>query len=75
LDDIYSDRYVVSIDHIEIGNVLAITYEDSSIAFFDPKTMVSFNGIDDTNTVTSMAQAGFYYPLDASGLHSFNICP
>ncbi|KKA16860.1 hypothetical protein T310_9474, partial [Rasamsonia emersonii CBS 393.64] len=69
LEDIYSDRYVVSVDHLEFGNVLAVTYDDSSISFFDPKTMVSFNGVDDTNTVTSMAQAGFHYPLDASGVH------
>jgi len=45
-----------------------VTYDDSSIVFYDPKTMASFNGVDDTNTVTSMAQAGFHYPLDASGL-------
>jgi mediator of RNA polymerase II transcription subunit 16 len=62
---------VISIDHIELGNVLAITYDDSSIAFYDPRAMASFNGIDDTNTVTSLAQAGFHYPLDASGLRPF----
>jgi mediator of RNA polymerase II transcription subunit 16 len=70
LDDIYSDRYIISIDHIEFGNVLAVTYDDSSISFFEPKTMVKFNGVDDTNTVTSMVQAGFQFPLDASGSQS-----
>lgn len=70
LEDLYSERSVVSVDHIEFGNVLAVTYDDSSIAFLDPKTMVSFNGVDDTNTVTSMAQAGFHYPLEASGMSS-----
>lgn len=54
-------------DHTEYGNVLSVTYDDSSIAFYDPKTMTNFNGVDDTNTVTSMAQAGFHFPLDASG--------
>jgi mediator of RNA polymerase II transcription subunit 16, fungi type len=63
---------VISIDHTEYGNVLAITFDDSSISFHDPKTMVSFTGIDDANTVTSMAQAGFHYPLDASG---WSLCP
>ena len=53
---------------MEFGNVLAVTYDDSSIAFLDPKTMVSFNSVDGTNTVTSMAQAGFHYPLDTSGM-------
>ncbi|KAN0067719.1 Mediator complex, subunit Med16 [Elaphomyces granulatus] len=67
--DIYFERFVISIDHTEYGNVLAITFDDSSISFHDPKTMVSFTGIDDANTVTSMAQAGFHYPLDASAFH------
>ncbi|KAL2817830.1 mediator complex, subunit Med16 [Aspergillus granulosus] len=69
LEDITSDRHVVSVDQTEYGNVLAISYDDSSIAFYDPKTMALFNGVDDTNTVTSLAQAGFHYPLDSSGLH------
>lgn len=68
LDDVYSDRYIVSVDHTEYGNVLAVTYDDSSIAFYDPKTMINFNGVDDTNTVISMAQSGFHFPLDASGM-------
>ncbi|KAH8697294.1 putative RNA polymerase II mediator complex subunit Sin4 [Talaromyces proteolyticus] len=71
LDDISSDRYVVSVDQIEFGNVLAVTYDDSSVSFFDPRTMTSFIGMDDPNTVTSMSQAGFRYPLDVpAGLHT-----
>ncbi|PWY81960.1 mediator of RNA polymerase II transcription subunit 16 [Aspergillus heteromorphus CBS 117.55] len=69
LDDICSDRYVISVDHMEYGNVLAITYDDSSVAFYDPKTMAVFNGIDDGNTVTSLAQAGFHYTPDTTGQH------
>ncbi|OJK00380.1 hypothetical protein ASPACDRAFT_1868972 [Aspergillus aculeatus ATCC 16872] len=69
LDDIFCDRYVVSIDHIEYANVLAVTYDDSSISFYDPKTMAAFNGVDDANTVTSLAQAGFHYSPDTPGLH------
>lgn len=61
------DRYIVSVDQIESGNVLAVTYDDSSISFFNSKTMTSFIGTEDPNTVTSMAQAGFHYPLDVSG--------
>ncbi|KAI9368032.1 mediator complex, subunit Med16 [Aspergillus egyptiacus] len=68
-DDITSDRHVISVEQTEYGNVLAITYDDSSVAFYDPKTMTLFDGIDDTNTVTSLAQAGFHYPLETSGLH------
>jgi mediator of RNA polymerase II transcription subunit 16 len=67
LDDITSDRHVISVDQTEYGNVLAISYDDSSIAFYDPKTMAIFNGVDDANIVTSLAQAGFHYPLDSSG--------
>jgi mediator of RNA polymerase II transcription subunit 16, fungi type len=62
---------VVSIDHVEFGNVLAISHDDSSVSFFDPKTMSTFSESHDVNTVTSMAQAGFRFPLDAPGL---NIC-
>ncbi|KAL4976798.1 mediator of RNA polymerase II transcription subunit 16 [Aspergillus desertorum] len=69
LDDITSDRHVISVDQTEYGNVLAVSYDDSSIAFYDPKTMAAFDGIDDANTVTSLAQAGFQYPLEPSALH------
>ena len=62
---------MVSIDHVEFGNVLAITHDDSSVSLFDPKTMSTFSEAPEVNTVTSMAQAGFRYPLDAPGL---NIC-
>lgn len=71
LDDIFCDRYVVSIDHIEYANVLAVTYDDSSISFYDPKTMAAFNGVDDANTVTSLAQAGFHYSPNTPGQYSF----
>lgn len=67
LDDIYCDKHVVSIDQIEYGNVLAVTYDDSSVIFHDPKTMAIFNGIEDTNSVSSLAQSGFHYPPHASG--------
>lgn len=67
LDDITSERHVISVDQTEYGNVLAVSYDDSSIAFYDPKTMAAFDGIDDANTVTSLAQAGFHYPLEPSG--------
>ncbi|KAL4879567.1 mediator of RNA polymerase II transcription subunit 16 [Aspergillus karnatakaensis] len=69
LDDITSDRHVISVDQTEYGNALAVSYDDSSITFYDPKTMSVFDGIDDANTVTSLAQAGFNYPLESSGLH------
>lgn len=70
LDDVVSDRHVISIDQTEYGNVLAVSYDDSSITFYDPKTMTVFDGVDDANTVTSLAQAGYHYPLDPSGSSS-----
>ncbi|KAI9041628.1 mediator of RNA polymerase II transcription subunit 16 [Aspergillus affinis] len=69
LEDIPCDKYVISIDQTEFGNVLAITYDDSTITFYDPKTMAILNGNDDANTVTSLAQAGFNYPPDTPGLY------
>lgn len=47
---------------------LAITHDDSSIAFYDSRTMAVYNGLDDANTVTCLAQAGFEYPMDTPGL-------
>ncbi|KAE8325153.1 mediator of RNA polymerase II transcription subunit 16 [Aspergillus sergii] len=70
LEDMYCDRYVTMIEQTEHGNVLAVTYDDSSVTFYDPKTMAVLNGTDDTNTLTSLAHAGFHYPPDsAAGLH------
>ncbi|KAL4916259.1 mediator of RNA polymerase II transcription subunit 16 [Aspergillus aurantiobrunneus] len=69
LDDITSERHIVSVDQTEYGNILAISYDDSSISFYDPKTMAVLDGIDEADAVTSLAQAGFHYPLDFSGLH------
>ncbi|KAJ5091848.1 Mediator complex subunit Med16 [Penicillium alfredii] len=68
LEDIHLDKYVVSVDLVEHGTVLAVTNDDSSITFYDTKTMAVFNGLEDTNTVTSLAQAGFQFPIEASGL-------
>ncbi|OJD23025.1 hypothetical protein ACJ73_05625 [Blastomyces percursus] len=69
LDDIYFDRYVVSIDYTEAGSVLAITHDDSSISFFEARSMRPITENEDGNTVTSMPNAGFTFPIDASGLH------
>ena len=68
LEDIHFDKYVISIDQIEYGSVLAISYDDSSITFYDPKTMAVFNGSDDNTTVTCLAQAGFHSPPEVSGM-------
>ncbi|KAI9928807.1 hypothetical protein ASPWEDRAFT_127770 [Aspergillus wentii DTO 134E9] len=70
LENIYSDKHIISIDQTEYGNVLAVTYDDSSVIFYDPKTMAVFSGMDDVNTVTSLAQAGFHYPSEISGIHT-----
>ncbi|KAF9889204.1 mediator complex subunit [Aspergillus nanangensis] len=69
LEDIFSDKYIVSVEQTEYGNVLALTYDDSSIAFYDPKTMAVFNGVNDSDTVTSLAQAGFHYTTELTGLN------
>lgn len=66
-DDIYCDKYVTSIEQTEYGNILAVVYEDSSIAFYDPKTMAICSGAGDADTVTCLAQAGFNYPPDSTG--------
>jgi len=47
--------------------VLAITFDDSSISFFDARSMDSLSALEDTSTVTSMPQAGFSFPIDTSG--------
>lgn len=67
MQDIYTDRHVISIEYNEFGNVLVVVYDDGSIIFYDARTMTPYKGTGDTNTVTSMAQAGFQYPMDAPG--------
>ncbi|KAK2754263.1 mediator complex subunit [Arachnomyces sp. PD_36] len=69
LEDFYSDRFVVSIDQIDAGNVLAVTYDDSSIAFLNPMTMKNVDPNSDESTISGMAAVGFNYPIDISGLH------
>ncbi|KAJ5140385.1 hypothetical protein N7448_003793 [Penicillium atrosanguineum] len=68
LEDIHCDKYIVSVDLVEHGTALAITHDDSSITFYDTRTMAVFNGMDDTSTVTCLAQAGFQYPMNTPGL-------
>ncbi|KAK2797281.1 hypothetical protein FQN50_009246 [Emmonsiellopsis sp. PD_5] len=65
-EDIYFDRFVVSIDYAEAGRVLTITYDDSSISFFDSRSMRPFGDNEDVNVVTSMPDAGFSFPIDTS---------
>jgi mediator of RNA polymerase II transcription subunit 16 len=79
LDDVYSDKYIVSIDLVEHGTVLAVSHDDSSITCYDTRTMTVLNGLDDSTTVTCLAQAGFHYPLETSGMsetdrYCFHIC-
>jgi mediator of RNA polymerase II transcription subunit 16, fungi type len=68
MENIHFDKHVVSIDQIEFGCVLAITHDDSSISFLDPRSMSQFTEGGDINTVTSMAQAGFRFSSDTPGL-------
>lgn len=52
---------------MEHGTALAVTYDDGSVVFYDTRTMGVFNGMDDTSTVTCLAQAGFHYPMNSTG--------
>ncbi|KAJ5329439.1 Mediator complex subunit Med16 [Penicillium brevicompactum] len=69
LEDINCDKYIVSTELVEYGSGLAVTYEDGSITCYDTRTMVPFTGLDDSSTVTCLAQAGYQYPIEPSGLH------
>lgn len=68
LEDVYCDKYIVSVDLVEHGTVLAVSHDDSSITCYDTRTMTVLNGLDDSTTVTCLAQAGFQYPLESSGI-------
>lgn len=67
LDDIHCHRYVISVDMVEHGTALAITHDDSSVSFYDPRGMSLFNGMDDGSTVTCLTQAGYQYPMETPG--------
>lgn len=68
LDDIHCHRYVISVDMVEHGTALAITHDDSSVSFYDPRGMTLFNGMDDGSTVTCLTQAGYQYPMETPGI-------
>ena len=67
LEDLPCDKYIVSVDLVEHGTALAVTHDDSSITFYDTRTMAIFNGLDDASTVTCLAQAGFQFPMETLG--------
>lgn len=67
LENVYCDKYIVSVDLVEHGTVLAVSHDDSSITCYDTRTMAVLNGLDDSSAVTCLAQAGFQYPLETSG--------
>ncbi|QQK46771.1 Mediator complex, subunit Med16 [Penicillium digitatum] len=69
LEDVYCHKYIVSVDLVEHGTVLAVSHDDSSITYYDTRTMSVLDGLDNSTTVTCLAQAGFHYPLETSGLH------
>lgn len=61
-DDLASPRIVVALDYLEAMNAVAVMYDDNSIAMLDPKTLrPCYTG--DHNSITSLAQAGFQYPV------------
>jgi Mediator complex subunit 16. len=68
LEDVYCDKYIVSVDLVEHGTVLAVSHDDSSITCYDTRTMAVLNGLNDSTTVTCLPQAGFQYPLETSGM-------
>lgn len=68
LEDIHCDKYIVSTELVEYGTGLAVTHEDGSITCYDTRTMVPFTGLDDSSTVTCLAQAGYQYPIEPSGM-------
>lgn len=70
LEDIHCDRYIISVDMVEHGTALAVTHDDSSISFYDTRTMTIFNGMDDGSTVTCLSQAGYQYPMETPGMFS-----
>ena len=77
LEDIHLHKYVISVDLIEhvTAPALALTHDDSSITFYETKTMTVFNGLDDANTVNCFAQAGFQYPMDTPGMSAVKPSP
>ncbi|KAK2742596.1 mediator complex subunit [Myotisia sp. PD_48] len=69
-EDLYLDKYVVSVDCVEAGMVIAITLDDGSVSFYNAKNFDSLRGLEDMETVISMAQAGFNFPVTSpAGIH------
>ena len=70
-DDVNFDRFIISADYMEAASLLAITFDDGTISFFDARSMAPRNAPDDLNTITSMPQAGFTFPPDTPGTTSY----
>lgn len=70
LDNVYLDRFVTAIHHVESGPTLAVVFDDGSVSFLDQVSMQNLALPQDLGTVSSMPQAGFSFPLGASGRSS-----
>lgn len=69
LEDIYCDKYIVSVDLIEHGAVLAVSHDDSSITCYETRTMTVLNGLGDSSTVTVWPR------LDSITHWKHQVCP
>jgi mediator of RNA polymerase II transcription subunit 16 len=74
---VYFDRFIITIHHSEVAPTLAVVFDDGSITFLNQVSMQNLALQQDTNMISSMPQAGFNFPLGASGLQaaiSPNLC-
>ncbi|KAF7719404.1 Uncharacterized protein PECH_004899 [Penicillium ucsense] len=70
LENIYLDKYVISVDPMEhvTTPALTFTHDDGTITSYETKTMAVFSGLEDPSTVNCLAQAGFRFPPSTPGL-------
>ncbi|EEP78562.1 predicted protein [Uncinocarpus reesii 1704] len=74
-NDMYLDQRVLSIDHFEAGNVIALTFDNGNIKFFDAKTVLPSESTDNLTVISNLPQAGFSFPtIGSATCISFSPC-
>ncbi|KAI9840028.1 MAG: hypothetical protein M1819_000220 [Sarea resinae] len=69
LEDFTIPKIVLSLQQLNLYTTIALAHSDGSIDFYDRESMNLITANEDWDTISSMSQAGFAFPVDDSCLH------
>jgi mediator of RNA polymerase II transcription subunit 16, fungi type len=64
MEDVVTPKIILSVQQINSGKEIVLTYSDGAVEFRDKTTMIPIVPNGDVKTVTSMSQVGFSYPTE-----------